>query len=95
MAVVYMTYPVHPDKETAFQNAYAGILDVMRSADGHRESRLFKHVAEPSIFLIVSEWDSKAAYEAFVNSKQFSEATSDWGKSNILLDQPRHHIIET
>jgi heme-degrading monooxygenase HmoA len=95
VAVVYMTYPVHRGKEMAFQEAYAMIFDVMRAAEGHKESHLFRRISEPGAFLIVSEWENKSAFDTFVNSEQFKLHTTEWGKNNIVSGPPSHHIVET
>lgn len=93
MAFVYMTYPVNEGKEAAFETAFARILDVMKSAAGHKESHLFRRISSPGEYLIVSEWNDQPAFETFVNSEKFKAGTSDWGKDSIVSGQPTHHFV--
>ena len=95
MAVVYMTYPVHTGKELAFEEASSKIIDVMGNAVGHKTTHLYRRVSGTWVFLIASEWESKSAFETFVNSEEFKVNTASWGKDKIVSGQPNHHFIET
>ena len=62
----------------------------MQGIGGHAESHLYHRVGdgEPT-YLIVSRWESEAAFRDFIASDQFRKVTS-WGRENILAGPPRH-----
>lgn len=91
MVTVGMNYEVLPGKEDQFESVFKSVLVLMETLDGHRASRLFKDVFQPSSYLIVSEWASVAAFEAFTHSEKFQKVTT-WGREQILAGRPRHEI---
>ena len=93
MITVGMNYDVLPDKAEQFETVFSKVLDVMKQMDGHEQSRLYKDVFAPHSYLIVSEWDDKAAFDAFIASDRFRNV-ANWGKEQILASRPRHQIYE-
>jgi heme-degrading monooxygenase HmoA len=91
MTTVGMNYYVIPGKEAAFENAFHKVIHSLRQAPGHSETRLFKEVDDPGHYLIVSDWNDKAAFEAFISSDVF-RAVADWGKEQILRARPEHRV---
>jgi heme-degrading monooxygenase HmoA len=88
-----MNYKVRPGKEETFEKAFRNVLEAIRAAPGHTESRLFREVDDPTSYLIISDWSDRKAFEGFVASPEFARVTS-WGKENILRERPRHEIYE-
>lgn len=88
-----MNYRVIPGKGETFERAFEAVLKVMREMEGHTESHLYKDVAEPESYLIVSDWGSREAFDTFIKSDQFRKVT-DWGKEQILAGRPKHEIYE-
>jgi heme-degrading monooxygenase HmoA len=88
-----MNYRVIPGKGETFERAFEAVLKVMREMEGHTESHLYKDVAEPESYLIVSDWSSREAFDTFIRSEQFRKVT-DWGKEQILAGRPKHEIYE-
>ncbi|MBK8913267.1 MAG: antibiotic biosynthesis monooxygenase [Phycisphaerales bacterium] len=91
MVTVGMNYDVLPGRESDFETVFAKVLDVMRAMPGHTDTRLYRDVARPGCYLILSDWSDQAAFEAFTRSDRF-RAVTDWGKSQILAGRPRHDI---
>lgn len=91
MVTVGMNYRIIPGKEPAFEKMFAKVLEAMGTMDGHAETHLYRDVADPQSYLIISEWTSRAAYDRFVSSDQFKKVT-DWGKEAILATRPRHEV---
>lgn len=93
MVTVGMNYQVLPGKGEVFEKAFASVLQVMKDLDGHAESHLFKDVDDPNSYLIVSDWESRDAFNEFIHSDRFAKVTN-WGAAQILAGRPRHEIYE-
>jgi heme-degrading monooxygenase HmoA len=91
MVTVGMNYEVLEGKQKIFEDAFANVLEVMRADEGHKASQLYKDVFKPNSYLIVSEWNSEDAFNAFVKSDAFARVTN-WGKENILAGRPSHKV---
>jgi heme-degrading monooxygenase HmoA len=92
MVTIGMNYRVRvrPGKERVFEDAFERVLAALREARGHAASRLYRSVGdEAQEYLIISRWDSEAAFEEFVRSEQFRKVTS-WGTDHVLESPPRH-----
>ncbi|MCF8724464.1 heme-degrading monooxygenase HmoA [Nitrospina gracilis] len=86
-----MNYKVINGKEETFENAFNNVLKVMAEMDGHTKTALYKDVNDPQQYLIVSDWNSEEAYNAFLNSDKFAGVVN-WGKENILAGRPSHTV---
>ena len=63
----------------------------MNAMEGHKASRLYRDVRSPQSYLIISEWHSKPAFDAFTQSERFKSVV-DWGKEQILAERPHHEV---
>ena len=62
----------------------------MQGIDGHDESHLYRRIGgEKPVYLIVSRWESEAAFDAFVASDAFKRSPTGAGE-NILAGPPSH-----
>jgi heme-degrading monooxygenase HmoA len=93
MITIGMNYKVLPGKEEIFERSFRAVLDALEKTAGHTRSSLWKDVHEERSYLILSDWNDRAAFEAFVRSPEFAKVTT-WGKENILAERPRHQIYE-
>ena len=91
MVTIGMNYKIIPGKEEVFENAFKSVIKVMNEMEGHTRSHLYKDVNDPHSYLIVSDWNSEEAYNAFINSDKFAGVV-DWGKENILAGRPSHTL---
>lgn len=91
MVTVGMNYEIIPGKEGEFEKVFGKVNEIMTSLPGHTESHLFKNVASPQSYLIISEWTDRASFEAFTSSEQFKNV-ANWGKEKILATRPKHEI---
>lgn len=91
MVTIGMNYDVIAGKEQVFEDAFKKVLGAMEGMEGHQASRLYKDTMNPQSYLIVSEWNDKEAFSAFINSEQFANVTN-WGKEEILAGRPRHRV---
>jgi heme-degrading monooxygenase HmoA len=86
-----MHYDVIPGKETEFKEGFLKTIDHLKSIAGHVESHLYEDVAAAGSYLILSVWNSKQDFDAFLHSDAFRKVTS-WGKAEILRGRPRHKV---
>lgn len=93
MMTVGMNYKILPGKEQAFEDVFKAVLDVMNQSEGHTTSKLFKDVHDPQQYLIISDWNDRAAFDGFIASDRFRSVT-DWGKEQILAGRPTHDYYE-
>ncbi len=93
MVTIGMNYDVIEGKDEIFTNAVAGVIASMESMDGHSNTRLFRDVVKPRSYLIVSDWDSKDAFDGFMASEAFQKV-KNWGKEQILAGRPSHTIYQ-
>ncbi len=91
MVTIGMNYRVLPGKEATFENAFVKVVKAMNGIAGHGETQMFKDISDPRHYLIVSQWNDKAAFDAFIASETFRNVAS-WGKEQILADRPRHEV---
>lgn len=91
MITVGMNYQVRPGKQPEFEEKFRAVLEALRGADGHVESKLFRDVNDDASYLIISEWTEKDDFVQFIRSPAF-RAVTDWGKAEILSERPQHTI---
>jgi heme-degrading monooxygenase HmoA len=89
-----MHYDVIPGKEETFEDAFIKTLDLMKTLPGHVESHLYEDVQTTGSYVIMSQWETKESFDAFIKSDAF-KATVTWGKEQILRDRPRHKVYTT
>ncbi len=91
MVTVGMNYRVREGKNEAFVEGFRGVLDVMRGIDGHTKSNLYVDTNDSQEYLIVSEWSAMEAFQGFIRSQAFKDATA-WGSAEILDGRPQHKV---
>ena len=92
MVTIGMNYEVLPGKEPVFERAFNQVLETMRTMPGHTNSHLYRDVAANNSYLILSDWNDKAAFDSFVKSEAFAKVTN-WGKEQILAGRPKHQVF--
>jgi len=91
MTTIGMHYDVIPGKEQEFEQGFGDVLEKLKQTPGHVESHLFKSVAAPGSYLIMSQWKSREDFDAFLRSDAFKQVTA-WGRAEILRGRPKHKI---
>jgi heme-degrading monooxygenase HmoA len=91
MITIGMNYQVIPGKEEVFERACQQVVEVMKADSGHKASAIYKDISLPGSYLIISDWNDKAAFDSFVKSEAFAKVTQ-WGKDNILSGRPKHTV---
>ena len=93
MVTIGMNYRILPGKEQAFEDVFAAVLKAMENMEGHTKSALFRDVADPQSYLIMSDWSDRKAFDDFIASDQFRKV-ANWGKEQILAGRPSHDYYE-
>jgi heme-degrading monooxygenase HmoA len=91
MITIGMDYEVAPGRNGAFEAKFARVVEAMQGSADHVGTTLYRDVAEPQAYLVVSEWKSRTAFDAFVRSEAFRR-TTEWGRRGILRARPRHRV---
>lgn len=92
MVTVGLYYDVLPGKGPEFRDKFRAVVAAMdASASGHKASHLYQRVDDPDSFAIISEWEDRASFLAFIRSEEFRQVTS-WGREHVLRTAPRHKL---
>jgi heme-degrading monooxygenase HmoA len=86
-----MHYDVIPGKEAEFEAGFLGVLALIKTLPGHAESHMYQDIQAKGSYVILSRWETKGAFEAFIHSDQFKSAVA-WGKAEILRGRPMHKV---
>jgi heme-degrading monooxygenase HmoA len=91
MVTVGMNYEIIAGKEPQFEAVFDKVLAAMQDMPGHDQTQLFRAVKNARMYLIVSKWNDRTAFDAFIGSDQFRKVV-DWGKEQILAGRPQHEV---
>lgn len=91
MTTIGMHYDVVSGKEEEFEKGFLSVLEHLKTVPGHVESHLYEDVASVGSYVILSEWQTKEAFDAFLRSDAFRNVTA-WGRAEILRGRPRHKV---
>ncbi len=86
-----MHYDVIPGKEKEFVDGFLGVLELVKTLPGHIESHMYEDIQSLGSYVILSQWETKESFEAFIHSPEFAKAVA-WGKAEILRGRPRHKV---
>ena len=93
MVTIGMNYKVLPGKEETFEKAFRKVITAMAGISGHTQTRLCRDIDDPQLYVILSEWSDRDAFDAFIGSDTF-RAVANWGKEQILAGRPAHTYYE-
>lgn len=91
MITVGMNYAVAEGKNEAFEKKFALVVEAMKTMSEHLRTSLYRDVAAPQSYLVISEWKTRAGFDSFVQSEAFRKTTA-WGMSGILESRPQHQV---
>jgi heme-degrading monooxygenase HmoA len=91
MVTVGMYYDVIPQQAELFRAKFRDVLAVLDATPGHTRSFLYQRVDDPDSYAILSEWEDREAFLAFIRSDVFRQVTN-WGREQVLRGAPRHTI---
>ena len=91
MTTIGMHYDVIPGKEEEFEKGFLGVIEHLKSVAGHVESHMYEDVASVGSYVILSQWETKEAFQSFLQSDAFKQVVA-WGKAEMLRGRPRHKV---
>jgi heme-degrading monooxygenase HmoA len=91
MTTIGMHYEVVPGKEEEFEKGFLSVLEHLKTVTGHVESHMYEDVASVGSYVILSQWETKEAFERFLKSEEFKNVVA-WGRAEILRSRPRHKV---
>ena len=91
MTTIGMHYDVVAGKEQEFEQGFVNVIEHLKGVAGHVESHLYEDVQSTGSYVILSEWETKDAFQAFLKSDAFKQVTA-WGRAEILRGRPRHKV---
>ncbi len=86
-----MHYDVLPGKGEEFEKGFLGVIEHLKTVPGHVESHMYEDVASAGSYVILSDWQSRETFDAFLRSDAFKTVTA-WGRAEILRGRPRHKV---
>jgi len=89
MVTIGMNYKVLPGKEATFENAFRKVMGAMSDIQGHTQTRMCRDIDDPQLYVILSEWSDRDAFDQFIGSDTFRNV-ANWGKEQILAGRPEH-----
>jgi heme-degrading monooxygenase HmoA len=91
MTTIGMHYDVIPGKEEEFEHGFLKVIELLKTLPGHIDSHLYEDVASVGSYVILSEWERKDDFDAFLKSDAFKNAVA-WGRAEILRSRPKHKV---
>ncbi|MGH7213744.1 MAG: antibiotic biosynthesis monooxygenase family protein [Tepidisphaeraceae bacterium] len=91
MTTIGMHYDVIPGKEEEFERGFVAVIDHLKTLPGHVESHMYEDVQTVGSYVILSQWETKDAFDAFIKSPEFAKVTA-WGRAEMLRSRPRHKV---
>ena len=71
MFIASLTFNVWPEKRREFVSATESMVDRLRSWPGCLACRLVSDCHSEDVFVIISEWDSRALLDRYLDSAEF------------------------
>jgi heme-degrading monooxygenase HmoA len=91
MTTIGMHYDVIPGKEQEFEQGFLKVLEHLKTVPGHVESHMYEDVAVVGSYVILSQWETKEAFDQFIQSEAFRNVVA-WGRAEMLRGRPKHKV---
>lgn len=72
MVLEIAQFDITPGSEAAFEAGYHSVVGVLRESAGLLSVRMTRGVESPSRFVLLVEWESLQAHQAFRDSDRFA-----------------------
>jgi heme-degrading monooxygenase HmoA len=72
MVLELAQFNISPGDETAFEAGYRSVVGVLRESAGLLSVRMTRGLESPSRFVLLVEWESLQAHQAFRDSDRFA-----------------------
>jgi len=72
MVLELAQFDISPGSEAAFEAGYRSVVGVLRESAGLNSVRMTRGVETPTRFVLLVEWESLEAHQAFRDSERFA-----------------------
>ncbi len=97
MYEIFWEYEVRPEQVAAFERLYGADGEwarLFRQADGCVETLLFRDTDRPTRYLTVDRWQSRAAFDAFVEATSSAYAALDRQGDALTVRERRVGVVD-
>lgn len=70
---------IDPTQAAAFEETHHQVIGVLRRQPGYHKDTLVKAHEVPGQYILMVEWDSIAAHQAFIDSTDYPEMSGPYG----------------
>ena len=98
MYEIFWEYEVRPEQVAAFERLYGADGEWARlfgRADGYVETLLFRETGRPTRYLTVDRWQSRAAFDAFVEATSSAYAALDRQGDALTVRERRVGVVDS
>lgn len=92
MVLEVAQFDISPGSETAFEDGYRSVVGVLRESPGLLTVRITRGVESPNRFVLLVEWESLAAHQAFRDSDRFATWRGGIGPHFAQPPQVEHFL---
>ena len=92
MYTIVWRFTVQPGQTSAFEQHYGPEgtwAELFRQGAGYHGTRLYRDVATPGIYVTVDQWDSLAAFEAFMASNRQAYSALDARFASLTVSEEK------
>lgn len=90
--IVTVTFKPRPEHLDAFTGAMRTVRDELPSVDGCKAVRVMTHQDDPSVFMLVEDWENSDKHAAHINRLV---ETGEWAGLEQMLSVPPTSIVLT
>ncbi len=90
MVLEVAQFDIQRGSETAFEEGYRSAVSVVRESPGLLSLRMTRGVETPTRFVLLAEWESLEAHQAFRDSDRFVVWRSAIGPHLVQLPHVEH-----
>jgi heme-degrading monooxygenase HmoA len=83
---------VEPEREAEFEAAWMNIAGHVSRAPGNLSQSLLRSYEDPSVFFVVSDWDSKESFERFERSDEQARLTAPLRALRVSAERAVHDL---
>jgi heme-degrading monooxygenase HmoA len=87
MVLEVAQFDIRPGAEEAFEAGYRSVVGALRESAGLLSIRMTRGIETPTRFVLLAEWESVQAHQAFRDSDRFAIWRGGIGEH---FDQPPH-----
>lgn len=92
MINIGLYYKIKPGHEKEFEKTFLGVVSLLKGSDlGFLGGKLYREIADPSEYMLYTEWTSLESFRKFSESKAYKDTVA-FGKT-IVEGRPRHKVF--